>query len=133
MADPHIMSHPKQLSRVLISQQFRYTAWLWSFSSPVMSIYVIDRSRGRKVVSDTLGKSYSGVLHTDFYGSYNEIMCAKQKCWAHLLRELRGLKKKHPQNFEIQYFSSRLKRFFQRAVALRDQKVAGEQVAKALH
>lgn len=105
-------------------------SWLWSFSSPVMSVYVVDRSRGRKVVSDMLGKSYAGVLTTDFYGSYNEIECSKQKCWAHLLRELKELTKKHPKNLEVLYFSSRLKAFFRRGVELRDLKLQGSEIDK---
>lgn len=107
-------------------------SWLWSFSSPAMSVYVIAGSRGRKVVREVLGKSYSGVLHTDFYGGYNEIDSKKQKCWAHLLRELKELGKAHPKNVEIQYFSSRLKAFFGRGVVLRDLKIQGVDIKKSM-
>lgn len=103
-------------------------AWLWSFSSNDISVYVIDESRGQKVVEDVLGKSFGGVLTTDFYGVYNKIECDKQKCWAHLLRELHELKKKFPKNLEIIYFSSRLKSFFERGKKLREDHAARRDV-----
>jgi len=66
-----------------------YNRWLWSLSNKSCSYYKIADGRGQRVVEDLLGKSYGGVLASDFYGAYNKIDCAKQKCWAHLLRELR--------------------------------------------
>ena len=107
-------------------------SWLWSFSSNDVSVYTIEQSRGQKVVEDVLGKYFSGVLTTDFYGAYNAIECDKQKCWAHLLRELHELKKKSPKNLEIVYFSSRLKSFFERGKKLREDHSEGRDVSKRL-
>jgi len=45
---------------------------------------------------------------------------------------LKELQKKHPKNLEITYFLSRLKAFFRRGVALRDLKIQGEDIKKAL-
>ena len=87
-------------------------AWLWSFSSDKYSYYTIEKGRSRDVVKDTLGNKFNGILSSDFLGSYTEIECQKQKCWVHLLRTLRELKKKHPNNFEIQRFSKRVRHFY---------------------
>ncbi len=103
-------------------------SWLWSFSSDDVSVYTIEQSRSQKVVEDVLGKSFEGVLTTDFYGAYNAIECAKQKCWAHLLRDLHELKKKCPKSLEIIYFSSRLKSFFERGKKLREAQAEGRDI-----
>lgn len=104
--------------------------WLWSFSNKNVSYYVMDRSRGQAVVEDVLGKSYSGILVSDFYGGYHEVECRKQKCWVHLLRELRDLKKKYPENEEMIEYSRRLKKFFRRGVALQKEFTAGKSIEK---
>lgn len=88
--------------------------WLWSYSGKEHSYYKIADGRGQSVVDDVLGKSYGGVLVTDFYGAYNKIDCMKQKCWAHILRELRELAEKYPKDEDIKYYLARMKRFFYR-------------------
>jgi hypothetical protein len=102
--------------------------WLWSFSNPGVSVYVIDPSRGQGVVEDVLGAVFGGVLSTDFYGAYHKIQCLKQKCWAHILRDLHNLREKHPRNLEVTYFASRLKCFFERGKELKTEKADGQDV-----
>jgi transposase len=106
--------------------------WLWSFSNNDLSYYVIDRSRGSGVVEDVLGKSYRGVLSSDFYGAYNKIDCLKQKCWVHLLRDLHNLREKYPRNNAINYYRNRLRRFYDRGVMLQAKKKKGRDVDKRL-
>jgi transposase len=105
--------------------------WLWSFSNDELSFYHMDVSRGRKVVKDVLGKSFDGILLSDFYGSYNEIDCDKQKCWTHLLRELRELKAKYPKCADIIRYSKQLKRFFRRAKGLKELYEKGKNIDRA--
>ena len=58
-------------------------------------MYLIDKSRGSKVVSNVLGEKYEGVLTTDFYSAYNKLQAqAKQRCLAHLLREIKEVEEK---------------------------------------
>ena len=106
--------------------------WLWSFSNDYLSFYSIEKSRGQDVIRDILGKTFDGVLISDFYGSYNEIDSAKQRCWVHLLRELRELKEKYKGNNEIVKFSRRLKAFFHRGIALALSHAAGQDISKRL-
>lgn len=106
--------------------------WLWSFSNENTSVYVIVPSRAQKVVKDILGDVYNGVLVSDFYGAYNKIICKKQKCWTHLLRELHVLKEKHPEDREVEYFSLRLKRFFDRANQLKEKYLKNENIDSEL-
>ena len=106
--------------------------WLWSFSSDEFSFYRIDPTRSKEVVRNVLGEKYHGVLITDFYASYNEIKCSKQRCWAHLLRELKGLKKDYPRSNEIKVFFRRAKNFFRRSKALQEDFLKGSDIEKRL-
>jgi transposase len=106
--------------------------WLWSFSNDQVSVFSIHPSRAQKVVEEILGKTYRGVLISDFYCGYNRIICEKQKCWTHLLRELHVLKEKHPKNREVWYFSERLKRFFKRACDLKEENSKGREVDRQI-
>ena len=106
--------------------------WLWSFSNESISVYLIETTRGQIVVENTLDKTWNGVLTTDFYGGYNSIDCLKQKCWTHLLRELRELKKTFPDNLELTAYSRQVKTFFYRAKEVAKAFADGQDVEKKL-
>jgi transposase len=61
---------------------------LWALTNPTTTAYHVDKSRGGKVIRKLLGKAFGGTLVSDFYGAYSAMDCRKQKCNAHLLREL---------------------------------------------
>ena len=42
--------------------------------------------------------SFSGVLVSDFYAAYNHYPGLKQRCWAHLLRDIHDLKGLYPED-----------------------------------
>ena len=94
------------------------TFWLWCFATKNTVLYVIDPTRGSKVVEEILGEIFNGILITDFYAAYNQIEAwAKQKCVVHLLREL---KKVSISNTSPEWlaFSKKLTRLFQDALRL---------------
>jgi hypothetical protein len=93
-------------------------AWLWSFSNKDMSVYVIDESRSQRVVEEVLGTKFNGILITDFYGAYNKIECRKQKCWFHVLKELKDLTEKYPKDMEIKNYYYQAQKFFERSTNL---------------
>jgi len=70
--------------------------WLWAFINDHWAYYQIDRSRGSKVPKALLGHPFKGILVSDFYSAYNRLSGAKQKCWVHLLREIRNVRGKDP-------------------------------------
>lgn len=104
--------------------------WLWSFSNERISVYTIAKSRAQKVVEEHLGKSFDGILVSDFYGAYNKLKARKQKCWTHLLRELRELKGAFPHNDEILSYSKQLKIFFKRSIKLQVEFNEGKKIEK---
>ena len=81
--------------------------WLWVFIGQTVAYLTVQKSRGQKVVKKVLGTKYSGILHSDFWSAYNKIKCDKQKCLAHLNRELKHLKKK-TRSKELKTYCSKL-------------------------
>jgi len=75
--------------------------WLWVFSCPDVRYYTYNRSRGSVVVTEALGEEFAGVLVSDFYGAYNIYDGIKQRCWVHLLRDLKALAEKNPDMPEV--------------------------------
>ena len=65
--------------------------YVWTFSTPTER-YFLRRGRNKEVVDEALGESFSGVLVSDFYAAYNHYPGLKQRCWAHLLRDIHDLK-----------------------------------------
>jgi FtsZ-binding cell division protein ZapB len=69
--------------------------WLWTFTNKETALYLINKSRGGKVVRLVLGEKYEGALTTDFYSAYNKFEAQlKQRCLAHLLSEIKEIEEK---------------------------------------
>lgn len=69
--------------------------YLWSFSTPLVRYFVYDHSRGHSVPELVL-KGFPGVLVSDFYSGYHYYLGLHQRCWVHLLGDVRELKLKYP-------------------------------------
>jgi hypothetical protein len=70
--------------------------YLWAVTDPRHTLYHVDKGRSGKVIEDLLGRAYPGTVTCDFYSAYGRLDCPKQRCLAHLLRELRDTAEKHP-------------------------------------
>jgi|SRR5882672_562762 len=101
--------------------------WTWLFASRRIALYHTHPSRGGKVVQDVLGKTYDGILSTDFYSGYNRSIQAKakQKCLEHLDRDLEKLLIKFPAGHPTFAWAKRVRDFFQEARTLYDAYWAG--------
>ena len=71
--------------------------YVWTFSTP-SERYFLRRGRDKGVVDEVLDSSFSGVLVSDFYAAYNHYPGLKQRCWAHLLRDIDDLKGLYPED-----------------------------------
>ena len=89
--------------------------WLWSFSCAEVRYYVYRGSRGSMVVREVLGEEFAGVLVSDFYGAYNVYDGIKQRCWVHLLRDLRLLVEKNPDMPQISAWVDSVRDVYHRA------------------
>ena len=72
--------------------------YLWLLHSLKYVFITINKSRGRKVITDILGEHYAGVLISDCLGVYRSFAAAFQKCWVHLLRKTFHLKENNPKS-----------------------------------
>jgi transposase-like protein len=95
--------------------------WLWAMLSKKQTVFHVDKSRGNKVARELLGEHFGGTLVSDFYSAYSDLDCAKQKCLAHLLRELKETSEKHP-SFARSAFARRAKRLVQEMLLLKKQR-----------
>jgi transposase len=63
-------------------------AWLWVAVTPLVAFFKITLSRCTETAKSILGESFSGILNSDRYASYNWVSLEqRQLCWAHLKRE----------------------------------------------
>jgi len=74
--------------------------YVWTFSTPTER-YFLRRGRDKGVVDEVLDPSFSGVLVSDFYAAYNHYPGLKQRCWAHLLRDIHDLKRLYPEDLGL--------------------------------
>jgi Transposase IS66 family/zinc-finger binding domain of transposase IS66 len=93
------------------------TAWVWCFRDPSLALFLIDRHRSHDVIVRVLGESFAGTLVSDFYAAYNGLDCPKQRCLAHLLRELAKLREELPAP-SVRTFIQPLITLFQDAIQL---------------
>jgi transposase len=61
--------------------------WLWCFTTETETLAVIRKSRGKRVLEETLGRDFKGVIVCDGWRSYPNFTVNIQRDWAHLLRE----------------------------------------------
>lgn len=65
-------------------------AWLWVVIAPLVTVFRIARSRGRKVVEQLLGDAFGYVTTCDRFKSYRHLKTL-QWCWAHLRRDFQAM------------------------------------------
>jgi hypothetical protein len=71
--------------------------YVWTFSTPTAQYFVYGR-RTKAVVDAVLGEAFCGVIGCDFYAACHHYAGRKQRCWAHLLRDLHDLTHLYPQD-----------------------------------
>jgi transposase len=94
------------------------TWWLWCFSCADATYYLIDESRGHPALDAVFVEGFTGVLVTDFWAAYDAIGRTKQKCWPHLLRELKEVDAGPDAGGDWAAFAKRLRRVYGDAVRL---------------
>jgi hypothetical protein len=101
--------------------------YIWSFSTPNVKYFHYDRSRGSRVVKEVLREEFEGVLVTDFYVAYNVYEGVKQRCWVHLLRDLKELESKHAGDKRVRRWVKAVKRVYYRAKKVADSNCSQRQ------
>jgi transposase len=105
------------------------THWLWCFSTPELTFYMIDRSRGSPALRKFFQQEFQGTLISDFWGAYNAVLCRKrQMCLVHLLRDLEYVESYKRVDKHWAAFAKKLRRLLGDAIRLwrRDNTAASE-------
>jgi transposase len=98
------------------------THWLWCFSTPSLTYYLIDRRRGSPVLAEFFHEEFQGVLVSDFWGAYNFVQCqARQTCLPHLLRDLKQVEQYQRPGPSWAAFAKKLRRLLGDAIRLPKQ------------
>ena len=76
--------------------------WLWVFTTATETVYRVESSRGRDVVTETLGPDFAGVLVSDCLASYENVPDRTHKCIAHHLRAIAEARQR-PDTVDLSY------------------------------
>jgi len=76
------------------------TAYVWVLTNLHDVAYIFSGGREGDFLHDML-KDFKGVLVSDFYGVYDSLKCAQQKCLIHLMRDLNDSVLHHPYDEEL--------------------------------
>ena len=68
--------------------------WIWTFTTPSETFFVIRKSRGMKVLMEVLTRRFKGIIVCDGWKPYARFTNRIQRCWAHLLRESKDIAEK---------------------------------------
>ena len=90
--------------------------YVWTFSTPTER-YFLRRGRGKAVVDGALSDGFSGVLVSDFYAAYHHYDGPKQRCWAHLLRDIHDLRTLYPDDTPLAKWADAVLELYRRARA----------------
>jgi transposase len=68
--------------------------WIWTFTTPSETFFVIRKSRGMNVLLEVLTRRFAGIIVCDGWKPYPKFTKRLQRCWAHILRESKDLAEK---------------------------------------
>lgn len=61
--------------------------WLWVAVTSLVSVFLVQASRGSAAAKALLGSAFGGVVGCDRWSGYHWLGAARQLCWAHLRRD----------------------------------------------
>jgi len=92
--------------------------YVWTFSTPDDVLFQYGR-RTKEMVDAVLDERFDGVLVCDFYAAYHHYPGLKQRCWAHLLREIHELRTEHQKDQALGTWAAAVEGIYARARAFR--------------
>lgn len=95
--------------------------FIWSLSTPSLCLFHRDEHRSMDVIDELLGKDFAGVLVSDFYAVYDHLLGPKQRCWAHLWRDIEALEREDPEDAELAAWVVGIHAIYQRAMQPRPE------------
>jgi predicted RecB family nuclease len=77
--------------------------YVWIFSDGAHVLFLLRPNRETEFLKPILS-NFQGTVVTDFYGGYDALPCAQQKCLVHLIRDMNDDLWKHPFDDELEKF-----------------------------
>lgn len=94
-------------------------AWLWVFCHREATIYRVERSRARQVITETLGADFPGVLVSDCLNIYDGATPVQHKCYSHHLKAIsQAMDRARVQGDSTQWLAQ-LRRLLKTAIVLK--------------
>ena len=81
-------------------------------------------------MDEALGESFSGVLVSDCYAAYHHYDGPKQRCWAHLLRDIHDLRTRYPKDAALARWAAAVQRLYEEAKAFSHPQAQRRRVAQ---
>lgn len=88
--------------------------YVWVYSAPGWR-YFLRGGRDKGVVEQVLGEQFTGVLVCDFYAAYNAYRGPIQRCWVHLLRDIRAEVEAHPDDVTLSMWAEAVYKVYDQA------------------
>lgn len=89
--------------------------YVWTASTPTER-YFVRGTRAGAMVEVILGDATQGVLCCDGYAGYHHYAGRKQRCWAHVLRDIHDLTGAYPDDRALGCWARRVQRLYAAAV-----------------
>ncbi|MGH2371078.1 MAG: IS66 family transposase, partial [Chloroflexota bacterium] len=86
--------------------------YAWTFSTERERLFV-HGGRDKRVLAETIGEDYAGVLVSDFYAVYTGYAGRHQYCWAHLPRDVDELVAQHRADAGVRGWADRVHALYQ--------------------
>ena len=81
-------------------------------------------------MDEALGEAFSGVLVSDFYAAYHHYDGPKQRCWAHLLRDIHDLRALYLKDAPLARWAAAVHRLYEEAKAFSHPQAQRRRVAQ---
>ena len=81
-------------------------------------------------MDEALSESFSGVLVSDCYAAYHHYDGPKQRCWAHLLRDIHDQRTRYPKDAALARWAAAVHRLYEEAKAFSHPQAQRRRVAQ---
>jgi transposase len=92
--------------------------FVWTFATPTVRYFVYRRTRSGTVAEEVMGEQFGGIVSCDCYAGYNRLEADKQRCWAHLLRDVHALQEEQADQPEVVAWGEAVKALYEQAKAM---------------
>ena len=106
--------------------------YVWAVATPTLRYFRRDPSRAGAVADALLGADYAGTVGCDGYAAYDHFPGPKQRCWAHLWRDVDTLVRLWPRDAELATWAAGLRTLYRTATGPRPAGERGDSPAAAL-